>query len=161
MDARIVWWRVHRRWLCFSQNSYFPWVSQQKLLSTKDHLGFASKNHGLQNPQASGEKALFHCAEKGFVTEWAGGTVPLRGASGGGCPSGQQSTSVEYSTGGGLLWLSTPVLFLNTSVRLKADGLQGTVLGKRLGMSKLPELKSGFVYYLQDSLSLNLKHLKL
>eukprot|EP00435_Cladocopium_sp_Y103_P042759 s477_g11.t2 len=83
--------------------------------------------------RVEGEKALWHCAEKGFVTEWDGVSLPLKGASGGGCSSGlrpQLSTSLEFSAGGGLLWLSTPKLYLNASSRVKADGLQGTMVGK-------------------------------
>ena len=44
-----------------------------------------------------------------------------------------QSSSLAFSAGGGLLWLSTPKLYLNASSRVKADGLQGTMVGKLLG----------------------------
>lgn len=84
--------------------------------------------------RVEGEKALWHCTAKGFVTEWDGTSLPLTGASGGGCSSGLRpqlrSSSLAFSAGGGLLWLSTPKLYLNASSRVKADGLQGTIVGK-------------------------------
>eukprot|EP00913_Durusdinium_trenchii_P018763 g17631.t2 len=68
---------------------------------------------------------LWHCAEKGLVAPPQPGLLPLFGASGGGCCSCPPNTRLEYSSGGGALWLSSSVLSLGRSSLISADGLPG------------------------------------
>ncbi|CAK8985647.1 Serine/threonine-protein kinase pim-2 [Durusdinium trenchii] len=74
---------------------------------------------------------LTGCARPGIRSDFAWSRLPLRGAAGGGCGVPAKycvpdpDLTEPNSAGGGLIWLSAPVISLSDGVRITASGTDG------------------------------------